>query len=110
MFGNKEQQIEKLVEKKNAAGLIRFINDKDSVIALKAVEALGQGKGDDSYNTLISLLRSPRADMRAAAATALGALGDQKARAHIDHLSKTEQDSVVLEAMKQALSKLHSNE
>ena len=100
----------KLVEKKNAAGLIRFINDKDSVIALKAVEALGQVKGDDSYNTLISLLRSPRADMRAAAATALGALGDQKARAHIDHLSKTEQDSVVLEAMKQALSKLHSNE
>ena len=77
---------------------------------LKAVEALGQVKGDDSYNTLISLLRSPRADMRAAAATALGALGDQKARAHIDHLSKTEQDSVVLEAMKQALSKLHSNE
>ena len=107
MFGNKEQKIEKLVEKKNAAGLIRFINDKDSVIALKAV---GQVKGDDSYNTLISLLRSPRADMRAAAATALGALGDQKARAHIDHLSKTEQDSVVLEAMKQALSKLHSNE
>ncbi len=110
MFGNKEQKIEKMVVKKNAAGLIKLVNDKDHMIALKAVEALGQVKGDDSYNTLITLLRSPAADVRAAAATALGTLGDQKARAHIDHMIKEEKDVVVQEAMKKALGKLHSNE
>ena len=67
-------------------------------------------KGDDSYNTLITLLRSPAADVRAAAATALGNLGDQKARAHIDHMIKEEKDAVVQETMKKALSKLHSDE
>ena len=110
MFGSKEQKLEKMVEKKNTAGIIKLINDKDSIIALKAVEALGKVPGDDSYNTLITLLRSPRADVRAAAATSLGALGDQKARAHIDHMIGNEKDAVVVEAMKKALSKLHSNE
>ena len=48
MFGNKEKKIEKMVEKRNAAGLIHLAGDKDSVIALKAVEALGHVQGDDS--------------------------------------------------------------
>ena len=110
MFGNKEHKIDKMVEKQNAAGLIKLVSDHDHVIALKAVEALGQVKGDDSYNTLITLLRFPAADVRAAAATALGNLGDQKARAHIDHMIKEEKDAVVQETMKKALSKLHSDE
>ena len=110
MFGNKEKKIEKMVEKRNAAVLIHLAGDKDSVIALKAVEALGHVPGDDSYNTLITLLRSPRADMRAAAATALGTLGDPKAQAHISHMLTTEKDAVVLEAMRKAQSKLHNNE
>ena len=110
MFGNKEQKLEKLVEKKNAAGIIKLVESKDSVVAMKAIESLGKVPGDDSYNTLITLLRSPQANVRAAAATALGVLGDQKARAHIDHLLTTEKDSVVAEAMKKALSKLHSND
>ena len=110
MFGSKEQKLEKLVEKKNAAAIIKLISGKDSVIALKAVEALGKVPGDDSYNTLITLLRSPVAAVRAAAAVALGTLGDQKARAHIDHMVGSEKDAVVVEAMKKALSKLHSNE
>lgn len=110
MFGNKEQKLEKMVEKKNAAGIIKLVNGKDSVIALKAVEALGKVPGDDSYNTLITLLRAPKADVRAAAAASLGNLGDQKARAHIDHLIHSEKDAVVLAAMKKTLSQLHSNE
>lgn len=110
MFGNKEQKLEKMVAKKNAAGIIALVNDKDTVIALKAVEALGKVPGDDSYNTLITLLRSPRAEVRAAAAAALGTLGDQKARAHIDHMIVNEKDAVVVEAMKKTLSMLHSNE
>ena len=110
MFGNKESKIEKLVGKGNAAGLIKLVNDKDSGIALKAVEALGKVHGDDAYNTLITLLRSPQAAVRAAAATALGTMGDQKARAHIDHMIASEKDAVVVEAMKKTLSKLHSNE
>ncbi|MBE5783929.1 MAG: hypothetical protein E7329_11505 [Clostridiales bacterium] len=110
MFGNKEQKLEKMVAKKNATGIIKLVNDKDASIALKAVESLGKVPGDDSYNTLITLLRAPKADVRAAAVTALATLGDPKAKAHIDHLMATEKDAVVVAAMKKAVSKLHSKE
>ena len=110
MFGNKEQKLEKMVAKKNAAGIIKLVNDKDAAIAIKAVESLGKVPGDDSYNALITLLRSPKADVRAAAVSSLGNLGDPKAKAHIDHLMANEKDAVVLSAMKKALSHLHSKE
>ncbi len=110
MFGNKEQKLEKMIAKNNAAGIIGLVTSKDPSISLKAVEALGKVTGDDAYNTLITLLRSPRADIRAAAASALAEMGDSKAQAHISHMLTTETDAVVIEAMKTALSKLHSKD
>lgn len=110
MFGNKDQKIEKLVEKKNAAGLIALLNDKNVPLSLKAAEALGKVNSDEAYNMLITLMRSPMAEMRAVAIAALGEMGDQKARAHIDHNYATETDPMVQEAMREALSKLHTNE
>ncbi len=110
MFGNKEEKIEKLAAKNNAGALIKMINEKDMALSVKAITALGTCKGDDAYNTLIALLRSPSAEIRAATATALGTLGDPKAHAHLDHLMASEKDSKVAAAMKAALSKLHSKE
>lgn len=110
MFGNKEQKIEKLIKKNHAAGLIALITEKNVPLALKATAALGKVKGDDAYNMLITLMRSPMAEMRAVAITALGEMGDQKARAHIDHNYATETDPMVQDAMKKALSLLHTNE
>ena len=110
LFGSKESKIAKFIEKGNAAGLIKLISGKDMGIVTKAIEALGSVKGDDAYNQLISLLRSEKSEIRAAAVKALGIKGDQKAKAHIDHLITEEKDSTVLAAMKEAQAKLHSKE
>lgn len=110
MFGNKEQKLEKMIAKNNAGGIIALVNSKDAALSLKAVEALGKVTGDDAYNTLITLLRSPRADVRAAAATSLANMGDPKAQAHISHMLPNEKDAVVVEAMKNALSQLHTKD
>lgn len=110
MFGNKDQKIEKLIRKNHVAGLIALITEKNVPLALQATAALGKVKGDDAYNMLITLMRSPMAEMRATAITALGEMGDQKARAHIDHNYAYETDPQVQEAMKKALSLLHTNE
>ena len=109
MCGSKEQKLEKLVAKKKADAIINLIGGKDISLSLKAIEALGKVPGDESYNELISLIRSPRADIRAAAISALGTLGDPKARAHISHMVAAEKDPVVVEAMKKAMAKLHGN-
>ena len=110
MFGSKESKIQKAIEKKNAKAVIKLLGDKDVSMVLKAIEALGKIPGDESYNELIALIRSPRAEVRAAAVTALGVFGDPKGRAHIAHLEKTEKDAAVLAAINQALSKLHGND
>ncbi|MCI5771266.1 MAG: HEAT repeat domain-containing protein [Clostridiales bacterium] len=110
LFGSKSDKIAKAIEKKNAAGIIKYLNDKDAGVVMQAVAALGKVQGDDSYNTLVSLLRSPKAEIRAAAVTALTELGDPKAQAHVSHMETTEKDAVVLEAVKKALSKLHDKE
>ena len=101
MFGSKEQKLEKMIAKNNVSGIIGLITSKDPALSLKA---------DDAYNTLITLLRSPRADVRAAAATSLANMGDAKAQAHISHMLPGEKDAVVIEAMKNALSKLHTKD
>ena len=110
MFGNKEKKLEKMVEKKNAAGIIKLINDKDAAIALKAVASLGKVPGDDAYNALISLIRSPKAEIRAAAVTALAERGSPKAKAHIDHMLTGEKDAAVIAALKAAQAKIHGKE
>ena len=110
LFGSKESKIEKAVAKKNAAAAIKLLGDKDTAIVLKAIEALGKIPGDESYNELIALLRSPNSQVRAAAVTALGVFGDPKGRAHVAHMEKTEKDVAVLKAIGNTLAKLHGKD
>ena len=110
MFGSKESKIDKMVTKNNAVGIIKMINGKDMAGTKQAIAALVKVRNDDSYNELISLLRSPTAEIRAAAASALGEMNYPKARAHLVHVAEAEKDAAALEAMKQAIAKLHSNE
>lgn len=107
MFGNKTNKIQKCISKKNVAPVIKLLKDKDITVVMQAIEALGKIPGDESYNQLVSLLRSPMAQVRAAAITALAEFGDPKGRAHMAHMEKTEKDAVVLEAINKALTKLH---
>ncbi len=110
MFGSTESKLEKMVSKNNAVGIIKLIKGKDMAQIKQAIAALGKVKNDDSYNELISLLRSPTAEIRAAAASALGEMAYPKARAHIVHVAETESDPAAIEEMKKAIAKLHSNE
>lgn len=110
MFGNKANKIQKCISKKTAAPVIKLLKDKDVTVVMQAIEALGKIPGDESYNELVSLLRSPAAEVRTAAITALGELGDPKGRAHIAHMEKTEKDAVVLEAANKALARLHGQD
>ena len=111
MTDRKEKKLEKLVEKQDAQRIIEMITEKDVQLALKAAAALGKVKGnDDAYNMLITLLRSPMAQMRSVAVLALAEMGDQKARAHIDHNYLSEEDETVREDMRKAMTTLHSNE
>ena len=110
MFGSKEQKLEKMVAKKNAAGIIKLVCDKDPAISLKAVECLGKVPGDDAYNTLITLIRAPKAETRAAAVSALAEMGSPKAKAHIDHMLASEKEAKVIDAIQKAQTKLHSKD
>lgn len=107
MFGSPESKIEKLVQKKNASGLVKLLSSKDESIRVMAIKALGKVPSEDTFNSLTALMRNPSAAIRAAAAEALGMLGDAKARAFIEHAAATEQDDTVKAAIREALSKLH---
>lgn len=110
MADGKERKLEKLIAKQDAQRIIAMITEKDVGLSLKAAQALGKVKSDDAYNMLITLLRSPMPEMRAAAVTALAEMGDQKARAHIDHNFLSEENAMVQEAMRAAQAQLHTNE
>ena len=71
LFGSKDKKIEHAIEKKNPAGVIGFLEDKDEHIRMMAIEAAGKIGGDDCMNALIPLLHNADAKTRAAAATAL---------------------------------------
>lgn len=106
LFGNKMDKIAKLAEKGDAAKIAALVGDKKMDVCLAAIDALGKCKGDDPFNALVPLLHSQNADVRAHAASALGALGDPRGRAHLDHQRKNEKDPAVLKAVEGALGKI----
>ena len=105
----KLEKVEKLVAKKNEKGLIKLTSDKDKSVCLAAIAGMGKVGKDDSFNLLISMLPDSDAEIREAASTALGVMGNGHANAHLRyHLSK-EQDPKVQEAMKKAISLLRED-
>ena len=110
MFGSKEQKLEKMIAKNNVSGIIGLITSKDPALSLKAVEALGRVTGDDARSRPRAPPRPPRGGGRAAAPTSLANGGDAKAQAQNSHMLPGEKDAVVIEAMKNALSKLHTKD
>jgi HEAT repeat protein len=106
MFGNNLSKVEKLIEKKNDAELAKLTDSKDSAVRLAAIAGLGKVSGEDSYNTLVALLRNPDPGIRVAVANAMAELGDPKLRTHIEHLLKNETDAKAVAALHAALGKI----
>ena len=106
MFGDSVSKVEKLIEKKKDAELVKLAGSKDEKVRLAAIAGLGKIQGEASYNALVALLRSTEAAVRAAVASAMAEYGDSKLRAHLEHLMKSETDPGVIAALHNALAKI----
>lgn len=110
LFGNKEKKIEHAIAKKNAAAVTGLFEDKDEHIAMMAIDAAGKIGGDDCMNALIPLLHHPDAKYRAAAATALAAVGNSHAAAFLSYQLDHEQDATAKKAIRKAMQRFHGQD
>lgn len=106
MFGDKLKTIEKAAASKNIGKLVKLTMDKDVSIAKAALLGLGQVKEDDSFNAIVPFLSSTNNDLRSAAATAMGDLGNNHGKAFLINALGKEQDAAVKEAIEAACRKL----
>lgn len=109
MFGSKQDKIQKAIEKKRIPDLIKFSQDKEKDIVLAAIAGLGKIVDDDSFNALVPFLNNPDAALRSAAATSLGEIGNEHAKAFLLHASTIEKDEAAKKAMELAASKLRAH-
>lgn len=106
MFGNKMETVEKAITKKNEKKLLGLVGDKDKQVTLAAMRGLGKVGSDDGLNTLITMLHNQDEDIRAAAASALGEMGNGHSRAHLSHQMSNETNENVKKAISGALSQI----
>jgi len=86
--------------------LLSKLSDSASAVREKAVTSLGlQGPGDGTL-AIARLLEDPEPDVRAAAAVALGRLGDPKARAALKRAIEGQNEGNVTRAMLGALARV----
>ncbi|MBV1862658.1 MAG: HEAT repeat domain-containing protein [Nannocystaceae bacterium] len=90
--------------------LLSKISDSASAVRERAVTSLGlQGPGDGTL-AIARLLEDPEPDVRAAAAVALGRLGDPKARAALQRAIEGQNEGNVTRAMLGALARVPSED
>lgn len=106
MFGNKMHKVEKAIEKNKGDVLVGLLTDKDDSVRLAAIDGLGKTRSNEGTNSLINLLHDPSAEVRKHAASALAAIGDVHAKAHISHALSVEKDAGAKSAMQAALGQL----
>lgn len=106
IFGNKLKRVESAIAHKKASKLIDLGKDKDATVALAAIAGLGKVGGEEAVNFLVTQLRNIDPKFRAAAATALGAIGDPHAKAHISGVLKFEKDAETVKAMHAAMGQI----
>ncbi|MGH1340473.1 MAG: HEAT repeat domain-containing protein [Nannocystales bacterium] len=88
--------------------LLSKLSDSASSVRERAVTSLGlQGPGDGTL-AIARLLEDPEPDVRAAAAVALGRLGDPKARAALERAIEGQNEGNVTRAMLGALARVPS--
>lgn len=91
---------------KDAAAVARLAGDGDVVVRRNAAELLGHLRKADGFDALMTMARDPDAAVRNAAAHALGALHDQRARALLDELAKSDPNGLVRDQARVALRRL----
>jgi HEAT repeat protein len=80
----------------DVAAVVRTLDDGDAAVRLRAVKLLDQMKATDSVAALVRLVQSdPAANVRGAAAHALGTIGDKSARTALETVAQSDADSLV---------------
>jgi HEAT repeat protein len=106
MFGSKLEKVEKAVTKKNHKALIELVGSSDKEVSIAALSGLGKMECDDASNCLIQNLHNKDAQLRGAAAAALGDMGDMHAKAHISAQMAKETDAAAKDAMSKAMARI----
>jgi HEAT repeat protein len=86
--------------------VLPLLNDRQPEIRNKAICALSKIADDTSVNTLINLLSSPDVDVRKEVISCMGGMTNQTVKSHLQHLVQVEKDESVIQAVKEALSKI----
>lgn len=106
----KLEKIEKYVQKGKEEALIKLVHDRDKAVRIAAISGLGKAGKNDSCNVLLTLMLDDDPEIRTASATALGVLGNPRARTLLLHHLGVEKDEQVIAAIKSAVGKLHSSD
>lgn len=103
------EKIQSLAGKKKSAKIIKFLRASEPEVVVAALEALATIKDEDSVNSIAGMIDSSEAAVRIAAAKALGEIGTEYAKTHLQHRAAQEQDGKVKEAIMDALHTIAAN-
>jgi len=104
-----KEKIQKLTEKRKSAKIIKFLNADENEIVIAALDGLSQIKDEDSVNQIARMMGHSEPAIRAAAAGALGNLGTEYAKTHLQHKMSTEKDESVKAAIQKGLHAIAEN-
>ena len=103
MFGNKMNAVEKAIKKQHVNTLIELSRDKDKNVSMAAIDGMATIGNDDAAHYLVILLQSPQADMRLAAANALGTIKNKHTKAFLSAQLQKEEEPEVEQAIRHAM-------
>jgi len=107
MFAVTVQKVEKWAQKKKISKLIsKGLQNDNKEIRIATIAALGKCGDETAMHQLIALLRDPDADIRAAAAEALGAMANPRSLEFVKQAMNNESDEKVREKAKLAANQI----
>lgn len=106
---SKLKDIQKAVSRKNIVSLKAYASSRDLSLRTAAIAGLGSTGSAEAFQPLVGQLSCADAEVRIAAAKALGELGDLRGRTYLLHFMEADRDSRVRAAMREALAKLPSS-
>lgn len=103
-------KLEKYSKKQKIGKLSKYADSKHPEIRLAVAKELAGIKTDESYNTLIIMLKDNDSLVRKQAVLSLGELGRNSAFTHINYILDTTTDPDLQKACRNSLSKIHNTE
>jgi len=94
------------IKSKNSQKVIPSLSNKSPETRIAAIDALVQIADEHAMNALIGIIGHPDLSTRLAAIAALGAMGKQTGKSHLQHMLAMEKDEQVKAAIRQAIASI----